>query len=262
MRSIAPCGSRGSARRSTSAIPASGTSVALQPAAMITLRAMRREVVSSRRTATAGTVALTGVGAFVAALAALHVLRSEYDPVTRLVSEYAIGPYGGLLTAGIVALAVGGTALIAGLHWGLAPAARSSAALGLLGLALAGLVVAAVFPTDVSVEGRFTTTITTTSGRIHGVASAVAYLSLIGAALLLTRSFAADPRWRGFHPTARLLALALPLGLGGSVLGAATSVMGVPQRLFLGLVVLWLVLTARQLRRVASVEAPATLPGS
>lgn len=215
-----------------------------------------------RRTAAAGTIALFGVGTFVAALAMLHVLRSEYDPVTRMVSEYAVGPYGGLLAAGIAALAAGGTALIAGLHWGLAPGARSSPALGLLALALAGLMVAAMFPTDVSVGGRFATTITTTSGRIHGAASAVSYLSLILAALLLTRSFAADPRWRGFHPTARLLALALPLGLGGSVLGAATSVMGIPQRIFLGLVVLWLVLTARQLQRVASVAASAALPGS
>ncbi len=229
---------------------------------MITLRAMRRGVVSSRRTATAGMVAIAGVGTFAAALAALHVLRSDYDPVTRMVSEYAVGPYGGLLTAGIAALAAGGTALIAGLHWGLAPGARSRPALGLLGLALAGLVVTAVFPTDVSVEGRFATTIATTSGRIHGVASAVAYLCLIVAALLLARSFAADPRWRGFHRTARLLALALPLGLVGSVLGAASSVMGIPQRLFLGLVLLWLVLTARQVRRVGSVNASADLPDS
>ncbi len=44
-------------------------------------------------------IAIEGIIYFVVAIMALHVLRPELKPITHAVSNYAIGPFGFLMTS-------------------------------------------------------------------------------------------------------------------------------------------------------------------
>src|SRR5687767_1864517 len=52
---------------------------------------------------------------FAVAIALLHVLRTDYDPGYRFLSEYVIGPYGELMRSTFFVLGVGSLALSFGL---------------------------------------------------------------------------------------------------------------------------------------------------
>ena len=52
-------------------------------------------------------VALVGFGYFAACVTSMHLIRPEYDPVAETVSQYAIGPYGYLMTAGFFSVGAG-----------------------------------------------------------------------------------------------------------------------------------------------------------
>ena len=49
---------------------------------------------------------LAGVATFIAVVATLHFLQPGYDPSTQLMSELALGRYGGAMTAAFGGLAV------------------------------------------------------------------------------------------------------------------------------------------------------------
>jgi hypothetical protein len=89
---------------------------------------------TSKRTASIATVALVGVAYFVVAIVVLHVLRSDLNPIQRPTSEYAVGPYGWLMTSAFFSMSVASWALVIGLSQGVARPAQSRIGLGLLGL--------------------------------------------------------------------------------------------------------------------------------
>jgi hypothetical protein len=71
-----------------------------------------------------GTISLGGVATFSGLVALEHVLRPDYDPRRRYVSEYAVGRYHEVMTAAFFALAGGSAALLANLAQTLPPVAR------------------------------------------------------------------------------------------------------------------------------------------
>jgi hypothetical protein len=79
-------------------------------------------------------VALVGIASFVVILVALHVLRPDHDPLRQTTSEYAVGPYGFLMTTAFFSMSVSALALVVGLAQGVSQSARSRVGLGLLGL--------------------------------------------------------------------------------------------------------------------------------
>ena len=62
-----------------------------------------------------GRLALACFVYFGGTLALMHGLRPEYDPVVETVSQYAVGPYGYLMTSAFLALGPGVVALALGL---------------------------------------------------------------------------------------------------------------------------------------------------
>jgi hypothetical protein len=61
--------------------------------------------------ATLATIAIVGTAYFVVAVAALHFLSPDINPIQRRTSEYAAGPFGYLMTSAFVSLSLASWAL-------------------------------------------------------------------------------------------------------------------------------------------------------
>jgi Protein of unknown function (DUF998) len=73
------------------------------------------ETRQARQVAWLALIAIGGIIYFFVAVIILHFLRPEYNPVNHAVSNYAVGPYGYLMTAAFYALALSVFALALGL---------------------------------------------------------------------------------------------------------------------------------------------------
>ncbi|MGZ8750820.1 MAG: DUF998 domain-containing protein, partial [Pseudonocardia sp.] len=140
----------------------------------------------ARAWALAGTALIAGG---VVAVLALHVVTlDEINPLRRTLSQYALGPWKPVFDAGVLAVAAGSVAVLAGLvRAGLVP--RRGAAVSLLAAWSACLVVVVAFEKiDWSVGP-------TPMGYVHRYASLLAFFCLPAAALALGRAWRGDARW-------------------------------------------------------------------
>jgi hypothetical membrane protein len=201
---------------------------------------------------TLATVALLGTAVFVVLIAALHFLSPDFDPIQRRTSEYAVGPFGYLMTSAFVAMSLASWALVIGLRRDLAPPAQSRVGVVLLGVWGIGLLVAATFPTDLEGAPQ------TVAGTIHTISGALTFLSLIVGANLVSRKLKHDERWRPTSRIAWVLALIMiPVFLAGGVAAARETGAGIAQRILLVAVATWFVLVAMRLRSNATQTAAA-----
>jgi hypothetical protein len=190
---------------------------------------------------TLAVIAITGVVISTVLAVALHLLRQDLDPVSRYESEYAVGPYGLLMTAVFVARGAAGLALAWALYMGLVGDWRSVLGTVLLGLFGVGMWVLAVFPTDV--RGALDTTV----GAVHNWVALGAFVSVTAATLVLSSAFGSDPRWASFAPVSWVVAV---LVLGSFLLFyvgpwvGVHGISGLTERVFIGLVMLWVLLVA------------------
>jgi hypothetical protein len=146
------------------------------------------------RSAGARTWALAGtvlIAAGVVAVLALHVVTfDEINPVRRTLSQYALGSWKPVFDAGVLAVAAGSAAVLAGLvRAGLVARRRTAIAL-LAAWSVCLVVVVAFEKIDWSVGP-------TPTGYVHRYASLLAFFCLPAAALALGRA------WRG-HALARV----------------------------------------------------------
>jgi hypothetical protein len=180
-------------------------------------------------------------------LVALHVLRPDLDPLRQPTSQYAVGPYGFLMTPAFFSMSVSSFALLIGLSQGVAQAARSRIGLALLALWGVGVLIAMLFPIDP--EG----TPQTLSGTIHRIDGPLAFLSLTAGVILVSRRFKQDEQWHPFYRSALILSLVMLAAFIGTFLGFFTGLgfAGLSQRIFLAALVIWLLLMAARLRSVA-----------
>lgn len=167
-------------------------------------------------------IALGASTLFVALLAALHLLKPELDPAWRMMSEYALGRHGWVMTVAFGALTVS----YLGVAAAVTPHVRSVA--GWIGLVLLvvsapGTTIAGMFPTDPITVSRDAIT---ASGQIHGIGALLGIPTFPIAATLITRGLWRNPAWAGAR---RLLLLAVSLswlGLGVFILSMATQFRG------------------------------------
>lgn len=197
------------------------------------------------------TVALGLQACALAALASLHVLRPEDAPATSFVSNYAVGPYGWVMTSFFLAFSVSLATLVAALH---AAGVRGLAGgLGLCAFVVSalGLVVTAIYPTDLPGAPH------TLSGDIHEWSFRVNVLGLLVGVLALTAALARPPvGWMRMGPV-RALALAVTLVLA---LQFATLRKGMPyglvNRLLVLVVFAWLGVVGYRLRHGGATADP------
>jgi hypothetical protein len=193
------------------------------------------------------TVAFVGITYFVVIIIALHFLRPDLNPIQRPTSEYAVGPYGWLMTSAFFSMSVASSALVIGLSQGVSQPARSRIGLGLMGLWGVGVLIAMFFPIDPDGAPQ------TLSGTIHRINGPLAFLSLTVGVILVSRRFKHDEQWRSFHRPALMLSLVMLTWFIATPVSIATEsgLAGLCQRIFLATFVTWFVLTVARLRSVA-----------
>lgn len=195
-----------------------------------------------RRLAILATVTIVGTAYFVVVIAGLHLLSPDVSPVQRPTSEYAVGPFGYLMTSAFVSLSLGTWALVVGLRRDLPHAGLHRVGLVFLAIWGVGLLVAATFPIDLNGAPR------TLAGTIHRINGPLTFLSLTVGTNLVSRGFKQEARWRPIHRFASALAyLMIPEFIAGGLTAAQESGAGIAQRVLILTFAGWFLLVAARL---------------
>jgi len=195
-------------------------------------------------------IAIGGIVYFAVAVLILHFLRPEYNPINHAVSNYAVGPYGYLMTAAFYALALSVFALALGLARSMVLTDQARVAVLLLNIASVGMIVMGIFPGDVHALHPPATV----TGVIHWTAAGVSFASIMIAAFILSRCFKTDERWQGFQRSTLVLAMAMVVALLAYGVLALVGWIGVGQRIYIAVSLTWLLFVAVVLRSSASMS--------
>lgn len=203
----------------------------------------------------AARLSLTFAIASIVVLLLLHVARSDLDPMSSVLSEYALGESGWLGVTWFLVLAVA----CASLSYALAQTARSYmeiAGIALLSLGAVGLILGGIFPMDSPAAPQ-----PTISGVLHGIAGMIGITSLVLASLVLGWKLAKRAPWapvRGpliFLSVSTLLAdvgmtaAAVASGAGQPGSGGDPTMIGLGNRLLMISFTIWLMVAAWALCR-------------
>jgi Protein of unknown function (DUF998) len=192
----------------------------------------------------AARVAIGAAALALVTLALLHPLRPDLSPSAHMISEYAVGPWGWVMTLCFAAFATSSGSVLV-LAWS---RVKTLGRVGLvfLGFATIGLALAVVFPIDPTATSQEAMSF---SGRMHGVGFMIGVPGELLSVLLLTIALR--------KPALTVLAAGVWISLGLMVYAIVSSGMhpgdpphgwfGIPNRTFMSLYALWLVVTARTL---------------
>ncbi len=178
---------------------------------------------------------------YVGAIALLQILRTDYDPGYRYLSEYVVGPYGPLMTSTFFVLSIGSLAVFIGLWCSVSSKLRFIPGL-LLWLTWAGAVfLAGLNPSDLQGAPQ------TQAGQIHNQMGMIAFSSASLALPLLSLPLWWEQRWRSVW----LLAVALSFAAVACFFAmdwlAGIRLAGLAQRMFLAMTLAWMFLLAGEL---------------
>lgn len=155
------------------------------------------------------TVSFVGAALSLLLIVALHVLKPEFDPSWRFLSEYANGRFGWVMRLSFFSMAISCASLF------LAIRADVKTLAGKIGLAF---LLAASF--GLTMAGMFAMDLITTppdqvtqAGSLHGIASMIGIPSLPIAGLLISLSLGKNRDWRGAHKSLLWTALFMCLSL-------------------------------------------------
>lgn len=166
-------------------------------------------------------------------------LPPHYSPISQAESDMAVGPYGYVMAVNFVNRGLFSLLFIYGLAKSLPSRAGLRTGFGLFGIWAVGALILAVSPTDVSGPA-------TAHGVVHLVVATLAFLGAAIGTVSLSRAFQRDPTLEGVGRYAMPLAvLALVFFFvlyGGQLVlpHAAARVGGLVERVFIGLVLAWM----------------------
>jgi hypothetical protein len=210
-----------------------------------------------------GSCVVAGTLLFLIAIVTLHLLQPNYNPLRNFISEYAVGPFGFLLTIAAYELAATFLVLLLGLRLSVHPSGFLTASCVLLGVAIICVCVIAaspidfvVIPLDGSPPNRAAVLAALTrTDIIHGLFSVPCFASLIALLLTLPSAYKRDEKWRSFSQTSLFLGfLFLAFFLTGLVL-IPFNLGGLAQRGIFLVVLIWLLLTGLRLRQAIATKA-------
>jgi hypothetical protein len=197
--------------------------------------------------------AVGAAGLALLALGALHILRPDLDPSRQMISEYAIGRFGWLMTVCFALFAATSGSLFVALM------GNTLTLVGRIGLifilaAAIGLAMGATFQTDPISTAPDAMTF---SGRMHGVSFMIGVPSVLFATLLLSLELRTHETWVGLP----LLSLTAIIWLSLAVMAVAivvtmkhlgvdvSSIVGWANRLFMAGYALWVIVVAWPMAR-------------
>lgn len=203
---------------------------------------------SSQRVRWLTSIAGAGALYFVIAILALHGLVRDHDPVTQMMSEYALSPFGYLQATGFIAWGAGYVALAFGLRAKLLPSRRSVAASVVLAIAGLSMFLNGIIPCDPGCGN------TTPLGILHSVLSFPFFIGSLIAILLLLAPFESDQRWRPVHRAAVVIAAftVVAFVVFFAQRAAQVPLTGVTQRLVVTSLLVWFLFVVNHLRTVAA----------
>lgn len=178
------------------------------------------------------------------------------DPLSRLL----LGPYGLVSSGALFASGLGSLALAFGIRCTTRGSRGSLSGSALIGLWGVGSALAGVGFTDA--QGNPTVT----TRALHSAAAGLACVSALAGMLLLSWVFARNTWWSSFYPLSLALGFAALVGLTDMVTIQAGLInlievagpvarsfegLGIIQRVFVGTLIFWKILTAVRLRSIA-----------
>jgi Protein of unknown function (DUF998) len=175
----------------------------------------------------------------------LHALRGEINPLRQVMSEYANGSHGFIMTVVFYGFGLSSLALAFRLRRAINRPGITRPFPLLLALAGVGLIASGVFEVERALVPD------TIEEMIHSNASVIAFMLLITSMLLFSLATRTDARWRSFRWTSTTLALVGAVAAMATPLSAGTGWSGAVQRLLGLAVLLWLMLTALHVRTKA-----------
>jgi Protein of unknown function (DUF998) len=190
------------------------------------------------------TLAVVGIVIYAVLDIVAQLLPPHYSPISQAESDLAVGPYGYVMTANFVLRGLLTFAFLFGVLRATQLGKTARAGVVLLAIWGAGAFILAGFPADVG-------TVVTVHGTIHNLTALVAFAGAAFGTLLLSLHFSQENRLRGLAPTAETIAV---LGVvmffatgAGLLIRRLSHVFGLLERLFIGLVLLWMLVVAVQL---------------
>jgi hypothetical protein len=184
----------------------------------------------------------------VGVVVALHVVRSDLDPIAHRLSDYANGDHAWLMAVAFGVLAASMLVLAPTVAATARSPRRRRAIRVAMVVAAVGLAVAGIFRTGVSraslrASEQFSSVreAGTMSDDLHGLTSSAATIALVAAAVLSGR--------RGIAALAAVLLVTSPLL-------HRTAVAGLDQRVLWAVVLTWLLTSARTPARLSGSSAP------
>jgi hypothetical protein len=173
---------------------------------------------------------------FVAALVLMHVIRPDYTIVDHMISDYAVGPFGWIMTTAFASLSIGCLTLAIALFRDGPTSWLGRTGAALLVVAFAGLVVTALYPTDLE------TAPSTRTGDIHAMSFFVNVVSILLSTICLALSYAGSPDWRRHRALALTFAGLLIVAFVAQYLTLHKGApYGVTNRLFVVVLTAWLI---------------------
>ena len=154
-----------------------------------------------------GVIGLAGASIFLLSLAFLQIMRGDVDWTAHYVSDFVNGTLGWLFVVSALVHGFGNLALTIGARRSLEPGVPRAWGSGLLFVSAAGILMAALFPTDPAES------VLTWVGLVHRTAVTVSFILELAALFLFSIAFARSSPWKPYARQSLVLAIFAAGGL-------------------------------------------------
>ncbi|HTS04458.1 MAG TPA: DUF998 domain-containing protein [Candidatus Eisenbacteria bacterium] len=195
-------------------------------------------------------IALSSTIYYAAAIVLLHILRPDFDPRYRYLSEYVNGPYGSLMTSTFFVLSLGSLALLFGLWRSVSSKFRFAPGMLLWLVWACAVFFAGVYPSDLQGAPA------TSNGQIHNQMGMIAFLCATLALPLLSVPLRWDKKWQSAWSSAVLLSLPVIFSYFALDRLGEIHLAGLDQRIFLGVTLIWMWILGSKMLAIAKQRQP------
>ena len=208
--------------------------------------------VANERMRQVATGIMLGIGVYVLLDIVLQLLPPHYSPIRQAESDMGVGPYGWLMDLNFLlrgAVSVGAAWLLTRLF----PKGQLPRfGLGAMWAFGIGSAILAFFPTDILDDPHLVPhPVATLHGDVHLVVAALAFLAAAIGVLVVGFTVSRSSELAGGRPLAIILAVVAAMALLALRAAGRHHVGGLDERLFLGLVLLWIFVLSLRVRRAS-----------